>query len=579
MKTYADFGIEVPAGSAGEIQTTCPECSSQRKKKTARCLSVNTDKAVWCCHHCGWSGSINDGGRQSPLLHWQKPAYRRPDPMPATDLPGKVVEWFASRGIPETVLKRNQIGYGQVYMPQLEAHVNAIRFPYYRGDGLVNIKHRDGKKHFRLEVGAERCLYGVNDLGETTVIVEGEIDKLSLEAAGITACVSVPDGAPPPASRDYASKFSFLDADDLSGVREWIIATDSDEPGQRLEDELARRLGRDRCRRVRWPDGCKDSNDVLVKHGAAVLADCIEHAEPYPLKGVFSVRDLTSKVRHLYEHGWERGVSTGWSSVDSLYTVRAGEFTVITGIPGAGKSNWLDHLLVNLALLHGWGFAVFSPENQPIEDHLARLAEKWTNMPFGNGPTERMSIRELDAALEDLNAHFHFILDNEDDAQWTLDFILERAASLVFRHGIRGLIIDPWNEIEHQRPREITETEYVSITLKRIRTFARQKGLHVWVVAHPAKLYREKDGDYPVPSLYDISGSAHWRNKCDNGITIWRESGFDRNSEVDIHIQKIRFKQVGKTGMVSLKFDKVTHTYRDINDTKGMDYEKSKYGE
>jgi len=185
-----------------------------------------------------------------------------------------------------------------------------------------------------------------------------------------------------------------------------------------------------------------------------------------------------------------------------------------------------------------------------------------------------MSGEDLDQTLAILNEHFHFILD-EDDTGWTLDFILDRAASLVYRKGIRGLVIDPWNEIEHDRPRELTETEYISRSLKRIRTFARQKGIHVWVVAHPAKLYRERDGDYPVPSLYDISGSAHWRNKADNGLTIWRESGYDRTSDVDIHVQKIRFRQVGKTGLVTLKFNKVTHTYRDRGEAE---YLAAKYG-
>ena len=359
-----------------------------------------------------------------------------------TDLPQKVVEWFATRGIPESVLERNCISYGSVYMPQVEGHVNAVRFPYYRGDELVNIKHRDGKKHFRLEVGAERCLYGLNDLAATTVIVEGEIDKLSLEAAGITACVSVPDGAPATTARDYASKFSFLEADDLSGVQAWIIATDGDEPGRRLEDELARRLGRDRCRRVRWPEGCKDANDVLVKHGAAVLAECIEHAEPYPLKGVFEVRDFGDRVHQLYENGWERGLSTGWYALDECYTVRPGELSVITGIPNSGKSNFMDCLMVNMARRHGWHLAVFSPENQPIEDHIARLAEKWTGAPFGDGPTPRMTRDELGSALKELQAHFHFILD-EDDNEWTLDRILENTGALVFQHGVRGLVIDP----------------------------------------------------------------------------------------------------------------------------------------
>ena len=572
MKTWADLGIDVRGQSSGEVATTCPWCSKERKKKTARCLNANLDKGVYICHHCGESGSLG-GDRNKPLvMHWQKPTYRKPEPKPDTGLPEKVIAWFKTRSIPEDVLIRNKIASGKVYMPQVEDWVTAIRFPYFRGNDLVNIKYRDGNKHFRMEVGAERILYGLSDLAETTIIVEGEMDKLSLEVAGFTNCVSVPDGAPATNTKDYASKFTFLDADDLTGVREWIIAVDSDEPGKRLEDELARRFGRERCRLVKWPADCKDANEVLVKHGREVLSDCIEHAEAYPLKGVFDVRDFTDRVSHLYEHGWECGLSTGWWSMDECYTVRPGEMTVITGIPNSGKSNWTDALMVNMAKKHGWSMAVFSPENQPIEDHIARLAEKWVGAPFGKGPTERMTENDLKASMDALQSHFYFILD-DDESDWTLDRILDNAATLVFRHGVRGLLIDPWNELEHQRPREQSETEYISASLKRIRQFARQKGVHVWIVAHPAKLYRDKEGNYPVPTMYDISGSAHWRNKADNGICIWRNFTGDSPERVEVHVQKVRFRQVGQLGLVELEFRMATHTYRDVQ----LDYAADAY--
>jgi hypothetical protein len=61
------------------------------------------------------------------------------------------------------------------------------------------------------------------------------------------------------------------DAEVLDAAKKIVIAVDNDAPGRRLEDELARRLGRERCWRVEWPVGCKDANDVLVKFDAAEL--------------------------------------------------------------------------------------------------------------------------------------------------------------------------------------------------------------------------------------------------------------------------------------------------------------------
>lgn len=571
MKTLADYGIHVPPSASGEIDMTCPECSPTRKKKNARCLSVNIDKGVWCCAHCGWTGGVGKEATRTEL-HWRKPEYRRPEPKPTADLPEKAMAWFRSRGITDAPLIRNKIGFATVYMPQIEDHVAAIVFPYFRNGELVNAKYRDGQKNFRMEAGAERVLYGIDDMAQTTVIVEGEIDKLSVEQAGITACVSVPDGAPSPNTKDYASKFSFLETakEKLEEVKTFVIAVDNDEPGQRLEDELSRRLGRERCKKVTWPTGCKDANEVLVKHGAATLKECIDNAQPYPISGVFDVLELSDKIDTLYEKGFERGHKTGWQALDEFYTVRPGEMTIITGIPNSGKSNWLDALLVNLAKLHGWRFALFSPENQPLEDHASRLIEKWARLPFTNGPTQKMSAETLRQGKEWAQDHFTWILP-DDDNDWTIDTVLDRAKQLVFRQGIRGLVIDPWNELEHSRPDGISETEYTSKVLKRARQFARHNGVALWFVAHPTKLLKNKDGEYPVPTPYDISGSAHWRNKADNCLTVWRDF-HNPEAVVEVHVQKIRFRQIGKLGKAELHYDKVTGCYNDRMNTHTQRY-------
>jgi twinkle protein len=569
-KTFADYGIEIPfqvsPSANGDVYTQCPECSKHRRKKRAPCLSVNIDKGVWLCHHCGWKGGLNKPSTKDSS-HWRKPEYIRPKPKPLTDLPRQVVEWFAGRGISESTLKRNRIGYSSIYMPQVEDWVNAVTFPYYRGDELINVKYRDGEKHFRMEAGAERILYGLNDLTDVGIIVEGEIDKLSLEEGGFKNGLSVPDGAPTPESKDYAGKFSFLDADKdkLEAVKEWVLAVDNDAPGVRLENELSRRLGREKCKKVTWPAGCKDANEVLIKLGKAALKACIEQAEPYPIEGVFTVGSQEERILFLYEHGWEKGVTSGWPTLDEYYTVRPGEFTVITGIPNSGKSNWLDALIVNLAILHGWRIGIFSAENQPIHGHMARIIEKLACEPFGDGPTSRMSRDTLQDTLDWAHNHFYWILpDDDDDGGWTVEAVLDRARVLVFRYGITGLVLDPWNEFEHERPEGLTETEYVSRTLSRVRKWARRYGVHIWMVAHPTKLKKDKDNNYPIPNLYDISGSAHWRNKADNGIVIWRDLPEPDQKRVEVHIQKIRFPEIGHIGMMELDFQPVTKTYQDF---------------
>jgi twinkle protein len=210
-----------------------------------------------------------------------------------------------------------------------------------------------------------------------------------------------------------------------------------------------------------------------------------------------------------------------------------------------------------MAERHGWRFAVCSFENPP-EEHISKVVEKRLRMPFWDGPRMRMSEAELHSALAWVNDHFFFI--RADDEAPTIDWILERAAAAVARYGVRGLIIDPYNEIEAKRPPTMSETEYVSQLLGKVKRFAQTRGVHVWFVAHPAKMLRDKSGQIPAPTLYDISGSSHWVNKADVGIVVHRPN---RDGPTEIHVRKVRFKWVGKQGSATLDYDRATGIYSD----------------
>ncbi len=546
MKTFADFGIVVGSND-GHTRTVCPQCSPNRRKSGERCLSVDVDEGVFLCHHCGWSGSLKEGkGNEEIVRHFKRPEFKW------TELPQDIVDWFVKRGISERTLRRAQIGYGPSFGKKY-----GIQFPYYKGGAVVNIKHRTLDKEFRQESGAEKCLYLFDEIakgGDTLIITEGEIDALSTIEAGFDRVTSIPDGAPSAGSKTYATKFDFLEsaADILAGYKRVILLCDNDAPGKTAESELARRIGVEKCYRVEYPAGCKDANDVLQNHGVGELQRVINTAQPYPVDGIFSVGSLKTEVCQLYERGENRGLSTGWLGVDKLYTVRRGELTIITGIPGHGKSTWLDALLVNLIELHALRFAIFSPENWPPERHAQSFVEKINRMPFRrDGRTvRRMTRDEAERALDDLAEYIYFIMPEE--RLCTVDEILSKARVLIARHGINGLVIDPWNEVEHAIEKGEREDQYISRSLSKIRRFARLNGVHVWVVAHPKNLSKDKDGNYKPPTMYEISGGAHWRNKADNGVCVFRNDF--ANDITTIIIQKVRFREVGQVGETYLKF-------------------------
>ncbi len=375
---------------------------------------------------------------ERPARPRQRPAPNRPEREPA-DLSPAVLEWLANRGICEATARRNRIGSARVYVPALGREADCIAFPYFRNGELVNIKFRAlDEKAFTQVKGAEKILYGLDDIADskTGIIVEGECDKLASEEAALRNVVSVPDGAPArvkagnPDPED--AKFSYLAncSDELNRLDRIILAVDDDPPGHALAEELARRLGKERCWRVRWPDSgdapCKDANETLLRHGADVLRECIEAAEPYPIAGLHSPRDFYDEALALYRDGRQRGVSTGWPSLDEYMTIRPGELSVVTGVPNSGKSEFIDALAVNLAHRCAWRFAMCSFENPP-DEHISKLAEKYLGLPFWDGPTRRMSEAELLQAIEWISDRFDLI--RFDDEAPTIEATSTRRAS------------------------------------------------------------------------------------------------------------------------------------------------------
>lgn len=278
--------------------------------------------------------------------------------------------------------------------------------------------------------------------------------------------------------------------------------------------------------------------------------------------GIATVDDLSEDVRKAWVEGVPpQGVETGWKTLDRVYRPRKGRWTLVNGIPGHGKSTWLDALAVNLSKAHGWRFAICSPEKVPVADHLSDLVTAWSGQPFYDGVHPRIQQHELDDTLEEVRDRFVWAMPSESSR--SVAGVLAAVELAHRRQSIDGLIIDPWNELDHSRPSNMSETEHISEQLTRIRLFARRHDVHVWLVAHPTKLSKGMDGKYPVPTPYDVSGSAHWRNKADNALTVWRDHA-QPGTPTQIHVQKIRFQpQEGTEGRADLTFVPWQKRFRD----------------
>ncbi|GMN64867.1 hypothetical protein TIFTF001_033934 [Ficus carica] len=480
----------------------------------------------------------------------------------------EIVAYFAERMISKETMQRNAIMQKR-YSDQI-----TIAFPYWRNGKLISCKYRDINKRFWQEADTEKIFYGLDDIKEASdiIIVEGEMDKLAMEEAGFRNCISVPDGAPscvsmkdlPPEERDTKYQYLWNCKEYLKEASRIILATDGDGPGQALAEELARRVGRERCWRVKWPkknevDHFKDANEVLMYMGPAVLKEVIEDAELYPIRGLFNFSHYFSEIDAYYHKtlGDEYGISTGWRSLNGFYNVVPGELTIVTGVPNSGKSEWIDALLCNLNESVGWKFALCSMENK-VREHARKLLEKHMKKPFFDirygESADRISLEEFEQGKEWLNETF-YLIRCEDDSLPSIMWVLDLARAAVLRHGIRGLVIDPYNELDHQRLPNQTETEYVSQMLTKVKRFAQHHACHVWFVAHPRQL---QNWTGSPPNLYDISGSAHFINKCDNGIVVHRNRDPEVGpvDKVQILVRKVRNKVAGTIGEAFLTYDR-----------------------
>lgn len=479
-------------------------------------------------------------------------------PVPRLEKIGKkALQWFEmERKISNNTLLRFHITEANEWMLPFEKEVPAICFNYFRNGELVNIKFRGPKKSFKLAKDAELIFYNLDSLeaqGEA-IIVEGEIDCLSLHEAGIFNAVSVPNGA-----GTGNQQLEYLNScwRSFEGKTKIILATDNDLPGNKLRDELCRRLGIERCFQVEYPEGCKDMNDVLVKFGKEAVVKIIDEAKPWPIMGILTMGEIMPTVEDWYENGYPTGAKTRIPGLDALLTFGPGQITTVTGIPGHGKDEFSNWIMSSLAEHEGWPWGVLGFEESPAET-VTKLAEKIAQKAFAHRKdlSNRMNRRQFESAVSLIDRLFYMI--NPDEIEGTIDSILVVASQLVTRYGIKGLYINPWNWIEHNRPEKLSETEYVSLAYGKIIKWARRHSAHVILLAHTTKIAKDKNDKFIIPTLYSISGSANFFNKTHNGITVYRDY---QRKIVDVYVQKVKQSWYGQQGWVSFKYDTMTRQY------------------
>jgi twinkle protein len=571
----SDQGIKLTRRSGSE-KTKCPKCSDGRKNKHDKSLSVSITTGEWNCHNCGWKGNVRAHERKREHREYQKPPA---DVIRNIQLKEQITSWFRGRGLSELTLNKFMIFGKQEWMPQTQKEESCIGFPYLRNGELVNIKFRDGRKNFKMVKDAELIFFNLPSLSEKKfcIITEGEIDCMSAYEAGFGVekkidedggevlndefskwgIVSVPNGASKGNQRlDYLDNCSdwFVDTQEI------IVATDGDEAGMLLRDELIRRLGVERCKTINYPmedvvplvDGrkrrCKDLNEVLIYLGPESVVNTINNAQSIPIDGVYYLEDIFPSMLENFKKGVQLAPSTRFAEMDNYFRWKKGDINLFVGYGNHGKTFFALQLMLTKSIWDGWKWAIFSPENFPANDFYDDLVEMYVGKWL-----DKMSEEEYTEACHFISEHIFYVYPEDEH---DINSIHERFRHLVLKKGIDGVMIDPFNQLDHLQKPYQRDDQYLSEILKDIKRFALLNNVCYNIISHPKNPdQKNQDRSLPVVDMYDIAGGAMWGNKSDQIISYYRPNfHVDKNSpQVEVYIQKLKRKRTGgKLGSFSI---------------------------
>jgi twinkle protein len=474
------------------------------------------------------------------------------------------VQWLEARGISASLAEKFGLYSAvQSFPPEGDGdkweRAKCIAVPYQRGSETFNHKYRrTSTKQHVMDKGAELGLWNEEALdraaGGTLVLTEGEWDALIAEGMGWAAC-SVPNGAPKESSDDPANakRYEYLWKlrDKIARVKRFILATDADEPGVALRHDLIALLGPARCSFVSYPTG-KDLNDVLIALGSEAAATCLNEAKPVPVEGLHRISDFPDVPPLPLTPVDIDGISIGGE--EDLFGLVPSTFSVITGYPGHGKTSLVMKMIANLMVLRGKRVTLGSFETVPRPILERRLLSAMTGFSE-HDPT----IWRNDRARQILDERLLVIANTPDEQhELDLDRLLDLMEVAVMQHETDLTVIDPYNEIEHKRLRDETETEYAGRFIRTIKRFCHRTGTAVWLVAHPRKPQSDGAPKHP-PSLYDLAGSANFYNKADYGVVVHRPDL--ASSEIDVIVPKVRMGLPGRVGSATLQCDPARSKY------------------
>lgn len=482
-----------------------------------------------------------------------RPQYIRPAKPRCVSPVARVLDYLKEdRNIPRPVIEKYRVGEDG----------NKIIFPFMLPDGtLAMAKAReavDGAKPVPTAANCEAVLFGWQAISENErnlVLTEGEIDALSMAAYELPA-MSVPFGGGGKGKQNWIEN----EFDRLERFERIYIATDMDEPGEQAAAEIAARLGRHRCYRVRLPR--KDANQCLVDGISIVeMTQCIIDAKSLDPEGLRRAGEFEDKIINLFWPAREehQGYSMPYSGVRGKLLLRPAEVTLWSGATGSGKSQLISDCVPQW-IHEGSRVCVASFEMKP-EWTLKRMVKQ-------AGGVDRPTVEYIKEILAFLDTG---LLLYERVGKSDVKTLLEIFDYARAKYGCDQFVIDSLMRLGIEADDYNAQEKAVFAMVD----WAIANNIHLHVVAHS----RKGDRDRGVPEAEDVKGASEIGSNAFNIITIWRnrkieDCGGDPDlrpeitEEPGVTINVAKQRNGDFEGKVKLFFNTKTYQYFSMSDNR-----------
>jgi len=363
----------------------------------------------------------------------------------------------------------------------------------------------------------------------TLVLVLGEMALDQVRSAGIK---TVRDASDPRTLLDHQGR----PQPNIAAWESYTILIP--EGGEVLRDTIAMNLDDLRCRWNWFPlDPTPENFETAIATARPMWTDEICTMADVPEQG--PVETYRTGFSGLDEHGWRLVLPA---------------FMPVIGPYGSGKSVFLRQLLVNLWRLHGWPFLLTSFEEKIKPRYERDLRRNLIGKPMQFWTDEDVARADLEMQQ---CARF---LRRKRGADLDQGRLLNRIEYAVRVYGVRVVCIDPVNEIDHQVPRGESKTDYMGKFIMALKALADDYGLLMIVCAHPPKDGVEKRlSKNGLLTLNDGADTAHWGNKADIGVCLWR----NLDGPTMIHVDKLKdHESMGKPTLAELHLDERLNQFR-----------------